>query len=535
MMNTSDSFLSGVENRSTIVMKSVNDMIFKGNTIIRQFDDNWQSLAKLITKRFKELAEVAEIRKQELLSQLQEKTLSITTAVQLDIGRCESYLTDIQLQCTMINAAKTNDKFLHEVLSFIDSNLSEIQNATVGLFQVNDIHVDLDYKSPDDIIREHGRILQPSPRHSECSVNFKETNYEITLNTKTSDSQLYPYGGLSASAYFSNSVSQESKDVKAATEVKDNRDGTYLIKLPYDSKYKDSSIIVTLNNQIVAELTELYIMVDQIDTINVIQPNSTVTDVGDELCIKINSSTNLVHVNRDKIYMEYSKIYSDFSNIYNKDSCYLHHNHMTTIKTFSSNKKENFISLFNLNGTLLAQYTAKVLPDIKDVLQAIFIQRGSMKNIVFVNDSPKNDNFYTDDCKIGILNCEDGKIKVKISSQMIALIDVKIIVGDEFIYVTGENKDRLRKILKVYDMNGKLIKTNLFTSKINCLSAKNDIVIVVIDQLIIMYNKDLTIEKCRVTVKYEYDIIGYNIDKVYAISNSQNVLSTWYVPKYVLQ
>ena len=536
-----DPFTEEIKCRSMVVAAFINNMILKGNALIKQFDDREHNLSELITKRFDDLVAVVEKRKKELLSELKEKTLSTTTAINLDIEQCEKYLTTIQSQSNMLDNSKNSkfskfdNKFLHNVLKSIDSNLSEIQSATVELFQVNNIHVDLDYKPPDNIIRDHGRISQPSPRHSECSVAFIRNHYKIILTTKTIEDELYPYGGLSASAYFSNSVSQDSKDVKAATEVKDNRDGTYLIKLPYDSKYKDSSIIVTLNDQIVAELTELYAMIDQIDTINAIPPKRTITDGGDILYIIGNySSSNdidLVHINQNNIYCVYSKVHSDIYSSTNR-VIYTHHDHITMPVYYGYNCT-NVINLYNLNGTLIKQYKPDVCPDMRDFSQAIFIQCGSMKNIVFVNSSPNDGNFSVSDCKIGILNCEDGKIKVKISSQMVALIDVKIIVGDEFIYVTGRNKDQTRKKFKLFDITGKLVGEISFEYEIHGLDIKNDIVIVATDRHIIMYNKSLTTVKSEEVVKYKYDIIRYDNNKIYAISNLEKMLSIWNVPKCI--
>ena len=534
-----------VENRFAVVTKSVNDMILKGETIIERFNTHKQSLTELIKKRFEELIKIAERRKQELLSQLEENTLSTTTSVQLDIEQCKNYLTTIQSQSDVMETAKSNDEYLHNILGVIDYNLSDIKLKILSLFQVNDIHVDLEYNLPDDLIKNHGKVLQPSSQHSKCSVAFIKDHFEIILTTKTADDKLYPYGGLSANAYIVDKDDPDDiddKNDKDDKDVTDNKDGTYLIKLLLNQKRqkhkKPPIIIVKLNDQIVAKLTNLYALFDQYDIPDIILHDDIVIDAGDNLFIKSShiSSLRLVCITRESIDSSYSNFsYSDGKNnnyFDNISSSYFNDNHKTTISTFSL-KENNYISLYKQNESLYDKFTAKSYSDIKDVSQAICVNTDFALIIVFVNNLPNCSNFKDDDCKIGILNCTEKKIRTRISSHEVGLIDIKIVLRDEYIYVIGRDKnDKVKKILKLFDMTGELLKTILFKHEIHSLYVYSDIVIIATDGFISLYDKDFITRKCQIPVNYKYDIIRCKINfdrasEVYAISNSNKVLSTW--------
>ena len=512
----SNKLLTDIEHKSKLTADMLTDMIYRGNILIEQFNVNKQSSAEMITKQFSDLIATLEKRKWELISQVEESSLSSTTAIQLDIEQCQSYLGGIKSQRDIIDNIKSNkfgeltDETLQKILEPMHDGLSCIQMKASRLFRTSHIHVDLAYKPIDHMIGEYGKVSQLSIRDCECKIMFNTNHYEIELTSKTTNGEIYPYGGLSATACIGDTISCYTKDCE---------DGNYLIKIVYDPKFNDLPVIVKLDNQIVTELTELYRMVDQINIIDSFPTGIRIIDGGDKLYIRRECDVSLLHIDRNELYFTYAKRYSEICEKNVISSISFHHDCMVMITTC------NYITCFYLytyHGELLKTYTPELSPVVCSIHKAIFMQVDSIKCIIFTNE-------FSEECKIGVLNCEDGKIMTKIANCTIGLSCIKITLGDKFIYVHGKDKS-LKHVIKIFDIYGQFI-SSLHFHLINSLSSKDNIVIIATDNLIIIYDDVLNNLKCTIPIQYLYDIIRYDKDKVYAISNTKKILSTWNIPK----
>ena len=530
--------LEELECYSTDVANSVKDTLFRGIMITGEFDSRKQSLSIIINEQYDYLIKIVKERKQFLLSQIADQTLFSIISSQLTIERCQQHLTSIKSYCELIDIIKngkfgdTNSRFVHKMLKGINSSLIDIQFSILNMFKFDTLQVALHFELFDCMIKYDGDVVQLSFHYSTCSATFFGDCYKILLIPRSTKNKIYQYGNLSMTAYFSQKVSKD------AVIITDNKDSSYTIKLPYDPKFKDSSITVEVNGKILAELTELYALVDQVDILNIVLPHVNIIDGGDELYIRTNlsdpgcmfkSTYNLIRVDRDKIYILYPRIYSDIWNSLHSTG-YFHHDRMTVIGT--SKDLTKCIYLYHLNGELIKQYTSESCSDIKEVSQAIYMQFDSEEYIVFINDSPDDGKISVDDCKIGVLNCKDGKIKTKISSDTIGSVDVKIVLGDEYIYAIGKYKYQPNIVIVVFDKLGNIISTKDFTEDICNLSIGDDIIAFTTkDHSIVLYDKDLSTIKCKIKSRYKYDIIRFDKDRVYAISTSSRILSTWNFPK----
>ena len=521
LTNEIDDLINTVEKSFAEVTTVVTNMIHKGEALIKHFSDNKQILAELIVKRYDEFIKSSEERKRELLSRLEERELSSETALQLDIEQCQTYLAWLQSQHLVFTVKNNGTKEdICEILKSTLNSLSDIKKASLNLFQVSEIRVDLD-RNLDKMIEKCGRVLQLSIPSTECSVVFDTDHYKIRLVTKTVDGELYPYGGLSATAHIGDNISHC---------IKDNNDGTYLIKMTYETNLKDYPITIKLNDHVVTNLTKLCIMTDQVDNSNSYPCNTKIIDGGDRLYTKSDCYINLVSINQGELYSIFSKQCSDIIHkaaSSNTTCISFNHDHIVIGITECDRRIDYNVKLYKLSGELVGAYSLFMSVNIKKVSQAIFSKSNYSNNIVFVG-APRMGEGSGDYCKIGILDCENGEVSVQISKNTVDLEDVNIALGDKIIYVIGRDADDpFKKIIKLFNYLGELVASHYFAEEIHSIFAKNDCVILATNKSIVVGNKDLNIIRCKVSIKCEYDIIKYDGDRVYALSNKKRILSSW--------
>ena len=509
-----DDLIATIERDFAEVAAVVTDMMHKGEALIKHFNDNKQILAGLIVKRYDEFIKSSEERKRELLSQLEERELSSETALQLDIEQCQTYLAWIQSQCVVIDTIKNNkDKEVTSKALYVLNNLSVIRSAALNLFQISEIRVNIDCNL-DKMIKECGKIVQLSISLTEYSAIFDTDHYEIKLVTKTTDGELYPYGGLSTTAHIGDSISYCSID---------NNDGTYFIKIPYDMSFVDLPITIKINDRVVAQLTELYIMTDRVDHTDSMPYNTThkITDGIDKLYVRYNSHLELANIYQGRLHMIFSKKYHDIYAISRCMNTWLSVRHGHIVIASGCSYENLTINLHKLNTELIRSYSIDM--QYIELVQAIFNKSDLSENIVFVTILSKTLN------RINILDCKTGDVTIHISIEETGASRVKIALGNGFIYVIIKNIDSSEDTLKLFDYLGKLVISYSFNEKLNSIWVEDDYVILATNKFIIIGNKDLTIIRCRVPIDYNYEIIRYEDGYIYAISNIERIMSSWRV------
>ena len=202
-----------------------------------QVETSRENATLLINQAFEQLHQAIEERKKTLLSEMGAISLSKTTALSLQKEQLVKIQDEIGRYTEMTShILQTHTD--HEVVALGDllpTELKAILKKVVGVSltpsQSSDIHVTLQTDSLMKELSIFGHIMTSSPSQSTWSSKSAARMgkvYSVKVETKSSEGERYPYGGLQVKA----ELRPKSHDGAVVPgKVEDHGDGTYTITL----------------------------------------------------------------------------------------------------------------------------------------------------------------------------------------------------------------------------------------------------------------------------------------------------------------
>ena len=193
----------------------------------------------LINQAFEQLHQAIEERKKTLLSEMGVISLSKTTALSLQKEQLVKIQDEIGHYTEMTShILQTHTD--HEVVALGDllptelkATLKKVEGVSLTPSQSSDIHVTLQTDSLTKELSIFGHVMASPPSPSQSTWSSKSVArvdkvYSVKVETKSSEGERYPYGGLQVKAEL-RSKSHDGAVVPG--KVEDHGDGTYTITL----------------------------------------------------------------------------------------------------------------------------------------------------------------------------------------------------------------------------------------------------------------------------------------------------------------
>ena len=202
-----------------------------------QVETSRENATLLINQAFEQLHQAIEERKKTLLSEMEAISLFKTTALSLQKEQLVKIQDEIGRYTEMTShILQTHTD--HEVVALGDllptelkATLKKVEGVSLTPSQFSDIHVTL---QTDSIMKElsmFGHAMTSPPSQSTWSSKSAarmDMVYSVKVETKSSEGERYPYGGLQVKA----ELRPKSHDgVVVPGKVEDHGDGTYTINL----------------------------------------------------------------------------------------------------------------------------------------------------------------------------------------------------------------------------------------------------------------------------------------------------------------
>ena len=199
-----------------------------------QVETSRQNATVLINQAYEQFHQAIEERKKTLLSEMGAFSLSKTTAMSLqkeqlvkiqdEIGRYSEMTSHILLTHTDHEVVALGDLLPTE----LKATLKKVEGVSLS---TSDIHVTLQTDSLMKILSKFGHVINSPPSQSTWSSKSAarmDKVYSVKVETKSSEGERYPYGGLQVKA----ELRPKSHDGAVVPgKMKDHGDGTYTITL----------------------------------------------------------------------------------------------------------------------------------------------------------------------------------------------------------------------------------------------------------------------------------------------------------------
>eukprot|EP00731_Ephydatia_muelleri_P034024 Em0045g9a len=231
--------ISGALEDAKEVVTKLTGAIDENNRIIEQVEISKRTAFLAINQAFEILQQRLEERKRTLLSELEAISLSKTTALTLQKEQFEKLVGDIGHYTDMASQILQTHTD-HEIVALgglipteLQATLKRVQTISLTPNQHSNISVSV---KTDDLIRQLsklGNIFDFYPSPSSCtwmstSVAKVGTRYHVKVQSKTSNGEEYPHGGVEVKGEMR---SKTHNGAVVYGEVEDHRDGTYTITL----------------------------------------------------------------------------------------------------------------------------------------------------------------------------------------------------------------------------------------------------------------------------------------------------------------
>ena len=201
-----------------------------------QVETSRQNATLLINQAFEQLHQAIEERKKTLLSEMEAISLSKTTAMSLQKEQLVKIQDEIGRYTEMTShILQTHTD--HEVVALGDLLPTELKTTLKKVEEVSlstsDIHVTLQTDSLMKELSIFGHVMASPPSPSQSTWSSKSAArmdmvYSVKVETKSSEGEMYPYGGLQVKA----ELRPKSHDGAVVPgTVEDPGDGTYTITL----------------------------------------------------------------------------------------------------------------------------------------------------------------------------------------------------------------------------------------------------------------------------------------------------------------
>ena len=204
--------------------------------IAEQVETSRENATLLINQAFEQLHQAIEERKKTLLSEMEAISLSKTTAMSLQKEQLVKIQDEIGRYTEMTShILQTHTD--HEVVALGDLLPTELKTTLKKVEEVSlstsEIHVTLQTDSLMKELSIFGHVMASPPSPSQSTWSFKSAArmdmvYSVKVETKSSEGEMYPYGGLQVKA----ELRPKSHDGAVVPgTVEDPGDGTYTITL----------------------------------------------------------------------------------------------------------------------------------------------------------------------------------------------------------------------------------------------------------------------------------------------------------------
>ena len=221
------------------VVTKLTGAIDENNRMIEEVEISKRNAFLAINQAFEILQQTLEERKKTLLSELEAISLSKTTALTLQKEQFEKMVGDIGHYTDMASQILQTHTD-HEIVALgglipteLQATLKRVQTISLTPNQHSNISVSV---KTDDLIRQLsklGNIFDFYTSPSSCtwmstSVAKVGTRYHVKVQSKTSNGEEYPHGGVEVKGEMR---SKTHNGAVVYGEVEDHRDGTYTITL----------------------------------------------------------------------------------------------------------------------------------------------------------------------------------------------------------------------------------------------------------------------------------------------------------------
>ena len=209
-------------------------VIGANDKMAEQVETSRENATLLINQAFEQLHLAIEERKKTLLSEMEAISLSKTTALSLQKEQLVKIQDEIGRYTEMTShILQTHTD--HEVVALGDllptelkATLKKVEGVSLS---TSDIHVTLQTDSLIKVLTKFGHVMASPPSRSTWSSKSTarvDMVYSVKVETKSSEGERYPYGGLQVKA----ELRPKSHDgVVVPGKVEDHEDGTYTITL----------------------------------------------------------------------------------------------------------------------------------------------------------------------------------------------------------------------------------------------------------------------------------------------------------------
>ena len=221
-----------------------------------QVETSRENATLLINQAFEQLHQAIEERKKTLLSEMGAISLSKTTALSLQKEQLVKVQDEIGRYTEMTShILQTHTD--HEVVALGDllptelkAALKKVGGVSLTPSQSSDIHVTLQTDSLMKELSIFGHIMTSSPSQSTWSSKSAarmDKVYSVKVETKSSEGERYPYGGLQVKA----ELRPKSHDGAVVPgKVEDHGDGTYTITLTPQAA-GPHQLLITMDGELV--------------------------------------------------------------------------------------------------------------------------------------------------------------------------------------------------------------------------------------------------------------------------------------------
>ena len=229
--------MEGLVNATKVVVTKLTGAIDGKGKMIGQVEISKRNALLAINQAFEILQQTLEERKMTLLSQLEAISLSETTALTFQKEQFVKIVEDIG-HYTEVASHILQTHTDHEVIALggvvpteLQATLKRVQ--TMSFTPIEHYYL-LASVQTDDLVRElskFGHVSELSPSSStwtSTSVARMETRFHVKVESKTSEGEGYPQGGVEVKGEMR---SKAHSGAVVYGEVEDHRDGTYTITL----------------------------------------------------------------------------------------------------------------------------------------------------------------------------------------------------------------------------------------------------------------------------------------------------------------
>ena len=228
------------------ILAKAREAVVRGTGAINAKNKVKEDVHLVIDQAFKTLQQALEMRKATLLSELESILLSKTTALTLEKEKVEKIEVASRILLT-----HTDDE-IAALGGYIQTELSAMLKKIEHISLVLNTHNDISaVVQTDGLIRELSKFgcisdLSLTPSSStwtSTSVAKVKTDFQVKVQNKTSNGEVFPHGGLQMKAEM-----RSNSGAVVHGEVKDHGDGTYTTTL-IPQTAGPHQLLITLNGQ----------------------------------------------------------------------------------------------------------------------------------------------------------------------------------------------------------------------------------------------------------------------------------------------